>query len=587
MKCPHCGMNNQETITFCVYCDLPLETPYTRVENAIIGVRKTYSTTGLFLSYLGWGQESFGKQTIKGYRNLLLLAIVLMLVSSLIIGNKYLLLYLRQQQYSDVAPPLSTSKLGLVKAPDVGLSDGQVAFDVDPQAPDVRSDSDLKKEAAQKLQEGDTSSALSLWQEAIDQDPTDAEARIYLEDQRLIISGQPYITFVIGISFLTQPYSRSISRDILQGVAIAQKEYNEQIRQSGGTALRLLISNAGDALTNQVLVARQIADVQQHTDKTIKGVIGWSTSARSLNTVETLTKAQIPLISQSASSDLLTGISPYFFRVVPPSSVEGMIDAKYVEQELHAKRVVVFEDPADSYSQNTVHAFEQQFTNDGNTITHRELYKTGEVQDQASHLDDALTYQPDLLYIPAPKAADMQEFLAHLPTSGPFAHLQVMGGEATYDVKVAPDDSRMLNRVYFSAPAYPDEWHLLNPTATEPPPFFTRYVQTYDPDNQHQGQYGFSRPSGFAMVSYDATLVLLEGSKMVMRQHPGQDFNGSDLQQALQQVKGNKAVQGVSGQISFDKNNDPVQKAIVILRIDGQAHIQLVDHGLCYIKKCV
>jgi eukaryotic-like serine/threonine-protein kinase len=586
MKCPHCGVNNRDTSTFCVNCNLPLETQYTQKENAISSVRKAYSTTGLLLSYFGWSQESVGKQG-GGKRNLLLLAFVLILVNALVIGHDALLGYLHPKLL--YVGPFPADGLGLVQTLNgeyVGLSDGRVAFDVDPQAPDARLDSDLKKQAAQKLLAGDRSSALSLWQEAIDQDPSDAEARIYLEDQRVIISAQPYITFVIGINFLTKPYARRVTRDVLQGIAIAQQEYNSQVRQSGGAALRLLISNAGNEETNQPLVAQQIVAAQQ-ADKTIKGVIGWPSSSRSLNTVETLAKAHLPLISQSASSDLLTGISPYFFRVVSPTSVEGRIDAKYVEQELHAKRVVVFEDPANSFSQSIVHSFEQQFMNDGNTIAYHEQYKTGELQDHARQLEHALTYQPDLLYMPITRAADMQEFLAHLPTSDPFAHLQVMGGDTTYDVKVTPDDSRILNRVYFSAPAHPDEWHLLNPTATEPPPFLTDYTQAYDPDNRHQGQYGLSSPSGFAMVSYDTTLVLLAGSKMAMQQHHSQDFNGSDLQQALKQIKRNNAVQGVSGQISFDENNDPVQKATVILHIDGQAHIQLVDHGLCYIDECV
>jgi ABC-type branched-subunit amino acid transport system substrate-binding protein len=509
-----------------------------------------------------------------------IIVIVVIIFSIVAFGLYYVLLNMAMLSTND--------GLGLVKAPngeDVGVSDGRVAFDIDPVAPDVRGDSDLKKQAAQKFQAGDRSGATTLWQKAIALDPSDAEAHIYLEDQKVISSGHPYITFVVAIAFLKQPYSRSIGRDSLLGAFIAQQEYNQKGLLPGGLQVRLLIANSGSAPTSTSLVAQRIA-VAQKSDQTIKGVMGWSGSSRSVNAVKDLANAHIPMISQGATSDQLTHISPYFFRVVAPNSVQGMVDAKYAEQLLQSKskRLVVFEDPADAFSQTIVHSFQQQFTADGYEITYVEHYKVGNLQDHGPSLEDALTHQPDLLYIPAPNTSDIQEFLTHMPTGGPYAKLQVLGGDTTSDA-AALLDRNTWDRVNFTTVAYPDEWHLLNPTATEPP-FFREYAQTYNPDNQHQGEDGFNSLSGFVMVSYDATFVLLKGSEIVMQQHPGPNFSGTDLQHGLEQIKGEYAVQGISGQIAFGQDHNPINKVLVTLHLDAQGHLVMVSSQGCFIKGC-
>src|SRR4029450_6625712 len=106
--------------------------------------------------YFNWHQESIGEQGVRGEYSLVLLALVLILVIALIIGNDYVLRYLRQRPSDSVGPTVTFPPHGLgpVKTPkgeSIGLSDGRVAFDVDPQPPDVRIDSDLKKQAAKQL----------------------------------------------------------------------------------------------------------------------------------------------------------------------------------------------------------------------------------------------------------------------------------------------------------------------------------------------------------------------------------------------------------------------------------------------------
>ena len=47
------------------------------------------------------------------------------------------------------------------------------------------------------------------------------------------------------------------------------------------------------------------------------------------------------------------------------------------------------------------------------------------------------------------------------------------------------------------------------------------------------------------------------------------------LQQALTQLNGKQAIQGVSGRIAFDANGDALDKSIVILAVDPQGFIKM------------
>ena len=52
-------------------------------------------------------------------------------------------------------------------------------------------------------------------------------------------------------------------------------------------------------------------------------------------------------------------------------------------------------------------------------------------------------------------------------------------------------------------------------------------------------------------------------------------LTASDLEQILTHLNGTLAFQGVSGQIAFGPNGDPINKAVVILSITPEGYIQV------------
>jgi serine/threonine protein kinase/ABC-type branched-subunit amino acid transport system substrate-binding protein len=447
----------------------------------------------------------------------------------------------------------------------IGISDGSYIFDTG------GADASLKLQAAQHLRQNpnDISTALSLFSQAVAQQSNDAEALIYQEDLRVINSGSPYVTLVVGTMLSGGSALLGVGRDDLQGAYVAQKEFNDGFKLHGGMQVRLLIANTGSKTSYVNQVTEQIIRLSQ-TDKTFAGVMGWPYSSRAVQAIHVLAKAHIPMVSETASGDELTGASPYFFRVAPSNKSEGIAGAQYAEQVLHAKSAAVFYDPTDPYSQSLAQDFSQQFISDGNKVVASEIYTVGKPSALPALLQQALAAHPDLIYFSG-YSSDVSTILINLPPG----NLPVMGGDALYELGGYPSSARVgFSRLHFTAFAYPDEWGVLG-YGSQQPAFFGEYGADFDPNNNHTGSpYGFTRPDNDTILAYDATVALLKGCDIVLSGGK-QTVTPQDLRQALSTINGANSFQGVSGQISFGANGDSIDKAVVVLYVDPQGHIKM------------
>jgi eukaryotic-like serine/threonine-protein kinase len=449
--------------------------------------------------------------------------------------------------------PVATNGIGTttVNGQLIGISDGTAAFDTS------RTDGSLKQQAATALAGGNVGSAQTLWRSASGEDSSDAEPLIYQENQRVKTSGSPYITFIVGTILTGVSADVQVGRDSLQGAYIAQKEFNT--KNAGGIQARLLIANSGADANNVAAVANQIVQAAAK-DPTIVGVMGWPYSGLTQDALNILGPAKIPMVSSTASSDALTGVSPYFFRVAPPDKSQSGVGALYSQKTLHAKNVAVFVDPADSYSQSLGSGFSQQFSG-GSVKTVN--YTRGNATSISTALQQAMssTPAPDLIYF-AGYSDDVSTLLKDLPAS---SNLQVMGGDALYNLGGYPAGTPGLTRLHFTAFAYPDEWEILGYTSKKPA-FFTDYPNTYGGKGHSGGPYGYTRAGYNVVLSFDATLALLDAGKNAL----GTQTSGltpDKLRVGLSNIKGANAIQGVSGQISFGPNGDPVNKAVVTMHV--------------------
>lgn len=495
-------------------------------------------------------------------RNFLLFLLALLLIGAVAFGGFNLL---RRTTGSNGG--VSANGIGVSTAADgehIGISDGTFAFDTG------RPDGSFKQQAAAALKSGNTSQAQGLLQQAISMETNDAEALIYQENQKVLAAGGFHVTFVVA-TMLTGT-NLGVGRDDLQGAYVAQKTTNDGSLLNG-IGVVLLVANAGSQSSNAATIAHQIVQAAQ-ANSSIVGVMGWPYSSYVANTVDIFRAARLPLVSQTASSDLFTGISPYFFRVCASNKAQGVAGALYIEQTLHARSAVIFTDPLNAYTSSLANDFDARFRADGGTILATEKYTVGQTASVAAALQSALkstATAPDVLYFSG-YSSDISTLMTDLPTSGPWGKVQIMGGDALYELSGYQSSAQISwTRVHFTSFTYPDAWDVQGLSAQKPA-FFSNYGSDLDPANTHKpGAYGWNRPDGDAILSYDALTALVTAAKNAGKSQ----LTASDLLQALKQLNGPRAFQGVSGQIAFGQDGDPIDKAVVVLYVSPRGFIMM------------
>ncbi len=527
----------------------------TRVTNHLQALRSQTQGASILASRPKPAQQRKGKRL----RIILAAAAVLLL---LLAGLPFALRSLSNGHSSQSLSGIPNSGIGVVKAPDgeyIGISNGSVAFDT------KRADGDIKTQAATQLKAGDSGSADALWQQATKIDTNDAEALIYMEDRRVLDSGDPYITIIVGTTLTGSAGSVASGREATQAAYVAQKEYNTASKLPAHMKVRLLIASSGNVATYATTVAQQIVQLAQ-ADKTVVAVMGWTSTATTLNAIGVLSAAKIPMFTNSGA-DALTGRSRYFFRVTIPGSSQGAIGAQYAEQTLHAKKAVVFVDIKNDYAAGLANGFTNRFSNDGNTIIATESYTIGNTTTLPGLLQDALSKHPDMIYF-AGYPAEAGVLLAHMQSADP----PMLGGSALYQLGgFSTDAQKGLSHLHFTAFSYPDEWEILG-LAAKVPPFFADYQAAFDP-NKKNASYGYSRPDGTTMEFYDAISVLLYGCSIALAAKS--PVTGSDVQQALTLVTGEKAFQGITSQIALGSDSNPVDRAVLMICVTKDRFLKM------------
>lgn len=445
----------------------------------------------------------------------------------------------------------------------IGVSGGNYVFDTssDNVGQELRNAAiQDKKDAAAALIADNVDAAVTDLTSATSNDPTDAEAQIYLANLIAIQSGRPFITLVAGNTF--QFATIGGTRDVLQGVFIAQQEYNSQ--QS--TQLVVLIANA-ECDAQATIVANQI----QH-DPSIVAVLGWTLSSLTISAHVVLGQAHILMVSPTASSINLSSLDG-FLRVTPSDKAQAQVAITYLRQ----KRVALFY----SSSENSSSSLGSSLFNQLHPVD-TETYDVGNKANTTilpAELNKALQFNPDYIYF-AGDVANMLILLKNLPPNGP----TLIGPDDLSVLADYPNDFKLPKNVHliFTAFASSHEWDKTTPK----PLFFQEYSTNFDPGNDHPNQIGFSVPDSDAMLAYDAMTVLYHRSQDIRSQ--GKNIT-ADTMWDLKTISP-PIVEGVTGHIAYDitsnTKSDPVNKVVLLESMQQNGTITFIDHQGCLPLSC-
>ncbi|HZS78956.1 MAG TPA: ABC transporter substrate-binding protein [Ktedonobacteraceae bacterium] len=475
----------------------------------------------------------------------------------------------------------------------IGMSDGRYVFDMY----GGRNDINDKKQAALAIQRGDLSSAVEFYRRATAEDPTDGEAQIYNEDLHLLQSGAPYVTIVLGLPIDSSDVDLNRDRSNMEAAFLLQQKVNGSNMLPQGLKLRILIdssgANTGDVATVAQFIANRVTKAG-NLDHII-AVVGWPYSRETINARDIIASAHVPLISQTASSVKLTGTSPYFFRVNPADDQQGKTLGDLAVKQLQAKSILVLRDPTDSYSDSLADAFIADAKANNATIFNNPADYFSEsnttVAQYAKVVSDAIADKADLIFIAGfdndaiRLAVAIGDAYRANPASDYLKKLRVLGGDGLDtplvlgqgngpDALLAAQHPQDMQRLIFSAFGDSHEWSFLKIPQSRQPSFFADWTNTYQSSTVTAPA---SPPGNDAILTYDAVGVAIYAASLVHGLPTSQQVR--DMLAALGTGK-IPAYQGVSGQIHFGSDGNPVDKAFVVLQVvdvNGTSQIQLLQ----------
>ena len=234
------------------------------------------------------------------------------------------------------------------------------------------------------------------------------------------------------------------------------------------------------------------------------------------------------LMSPSASTPELTGISKNFYRVFPSDAREGATMGNFATQKLNAERVVILAKES-AYAKGIQEVFQKEFErHDGEVLETIEFPSLS--SDLSGVIERVMTLQPDAVYLAA-YAEDLAQMISFLRDQG------YKGTIFTTSAFAAPEIIARVGR--------PAEGVFLTQAAFDPnseDPKVQSFVQGYRAKYEDE-------PDLYAVHGYDAMMVLAE----TLRQSgdlPSEFWKG---------VRSLRDFTGATGTVQFDERGD-VQK---------------------------
>lgn len=285
----------------------------------------------------------------------------------------------------------------------------------------------------------------------------------------------------------------------------------------------------------------------------VKFIIGEVCSKASIPVSEIANAKGVIQISPTSTNVNVTvdsqgKVKPYIFRACFIDPFQGQVGAKFAWEKLGAKKAFIMLDQANDYVKGLAEEFEKAFTALGGQVVGKATY-TAKDTDFSAILAQVAEAKPDVVYLP-----DYYNVVNLVTKQAKEKGINVpfVGGDGwdSADLDLAAADGGFFTNHYS-----PDD----------PRPEVQNFRKAYG--DKYKDENGNPKvPDALAALAYDATNLLLEAINQAGT------TDTAKVKDALEKIKFN----GVSGQITFDANHNPIKSAVILAVKDGAVKFETV-----------
>ena len=327
--------------------------------------------------------------------------------------------------------------------------------------------------------------------------------------------------------------SATFGKSSQDGMQMAVDEFNAE----GGILIdgqKHLVKPIYDDTAGQPEQAANICLKQLNQDK-VTAIVGAVMSKNSLAIAPICQSNRIPMISSASTNPKVTEEGDYIFRVCFIDPFQGTVMANYVANNLGKKQAAVLYDNGNDYNKGLASFFEKRFTELGGTIVSKEAFTDADkTVDFRAQLTNIKSQKPEFLYLPNYYAASAT-ILVQAKELG--LDVPAGGGDGWDSPKLVEIGGDSVEGNVFS-----------NHFSREDP---REKVQSFI--QQYKEKYG-TEPDALASLAYDAAYAMLLAIKRA------ESTDGAKIRDQLKALD----LQGVTGNISFDENRNPIKSAVIL-----------------------
>lgn len=343
-------------------------------------------------------------------------------------------------------------------------------------------------------------------------------------------------TVKIGVNMELSGAAAGYGNSQKQGIQLAA----QQINKNGGInvngkkkKIKLIIRDNKTSTTTSASVAAQLTN----NDK-VSAIVGPATTNAGTAEIPNITKAAVPSVSPSATDPNYTKqkngkVQPYVFRACYQNNFQGGTAAKFMTNNLKAKRVAVYADNSSDYGTGLAKAFKKSFKG---TIVDSQYFSEGD-KDFNAVLTSFKSKKIDVIYVPG-YYTEVGLIVKQARQNG--INVPIVGSDGMADPKLAQiAGDKNASKVYYTTP-FSDDVAKSNPTAV-------KFM------NEYKAKYHADAPT-FSALAYDSVYMI----KSAIESEKSAD--SVKIAQGLAKIKN---FDGVTGKITINKNHDP-EKPIAI-----------------------
>lgn len=268
-------------------------------------------------------------------------------------------------------------------------------------------------------------------------------------------------------------------------------------------------------------------------DKVV-AIVGDVTSTPTIAVAQKAAEDNMPIITATGTSDIITTKGENVFRACFMDSFQGQLMASYASEKLGAKTAAILYSNSNDYSTGLKDSFVETAATCGLEIVAQEAYADGDV-DFKSQLTNIAAKNPDVLFLPE----YYQDIALIAPQSKEVGLKATLLGADGWDgviAQVGADNAASVEGAIFC-----NHYSAENPSEALAS-FIKKYKDTYGEE-----------PNSFAALGYDAAYMLAKAIE---------DAGSTDSAAIIAAMSGME-FEGVTGNIKLDENRNAIKQAAI------------------------